>query len=305
MDAGPTIIHLRHADIDKAKWDRRLDEINAPVYAYSFYLDQMAPGWEALITGDYELLMPLNANSKYGIRYLFQPFLTPQGGIFGKQLSIEQVTAFLGEIRRKYRFVEINLNVTNNFEVPGYRLSPNKNYVLDISPSYETLSQRFNDNLQRNLKKAAAAGLEYRRDIPFEEVLDAASGQLRQYTRLKPGDLPRFKSLCKSLGSRNKAQALGVYREGQLLSSAIFFFHGNRAYYILAGNHPDGKSTGASHLSLSEFIREHAGKGLLLDFVGSNIPSIAFFYECFGTTPEFYLSFKINRLPWPLNWIKR
>jgi hypothetical protein len=95
-----------------------------------------------------------------------------------------------------------------------------------------------------------------------------------------------------------------VTKDGKLLSAAVFFFSEHRAYYILAGNHVDGKGLGSSHLLLEQFIKKRAGSNLTLDFVGSNFKSIAFFYECFGADVENYYSLRYNNLPIVIKWIK-
>ena len=96
-----------------------------------------------------------------------------------------------------------------------------------------------------------------------------------------------------------------VTKEGQLLATAVFFFSHNRAYYILVGNHPNGKTLGASHTLIDAFIKDHAGENLLLDFEGSDISSLAFFYSSFGAVEEKYSAVKLNRLPAPIKWLKK
>ena len=64
--------------INKSLWDQCIKKaVNGRVYAYSWYLDIMADNWDALIIGDetYETVFPLTYRSKYGISYLYQPFL--------------------------------------------------------------------------------------------------------------------------------------------------------------------------------------------------------------------------------------
>ncbi|RYY85548.1 MAG: hypothetical protein EOO15_16730 [Chitinophagaceae bacterium] len=70
------IRYLPHAEIDKARWDNALMRCpNATLYATSRYLDHMSPGWDALVQGDYDALFPLPWRSKWGLRYVYQPFL--------------------------------------------------------------------------------------------------------------------------------------------------------------------------------------------------------------------------------------
>ena len=70
------------------------------------------PGWEALISENYEYIMPLPVKSKYKIPYLVQPILTQQLGIFSKNKINENIIEeFIKEI--PYFSYEINLNEHN------------------------------------------------------------------------------------------------------------------------------------------------------------------------------------------------
>ena len=74
---------LNRGEIDLEKWDRCIqDAPNGIIYARSFYLDAMAKNWSALVSGDYDMVMPLTWNRKYGFRYLYQPAFTAQLGLF-------------------------------------------------------------------------------------------------------------------------------------------------------------------------------------------------------------------------------
>ena len=80
------IRYVTYQQIDKAKWDACIASVdNGSIYAYSFYLDTMAKHWDALILNDYEAVMPLTWNKKYGIAYLYQPFFTASLGIFSSE----------------------------------------------------------------------------------------------------------------------------------------------------------------------------------------------------------------------------
>jgi hypothetical protein len=90
-----------------------------------------------------------------------------------------------------------------------------------------------------------------------------------------------------------------------LIASAVFFFSHKRAYYILVGNHPDAKNAGASHALIDAIIKDHAGKNLILDFEGSDIPGLALFYKSFGAVEEKYAAIKLNKLPFYIKWLKK
>jgi hypothetical protein len=90
----------------------------------------------------------------------------------------------------------------------------------------------------------------------------------------------------------------------QLIASCVLFRSHRRLYYILVGNHPNGRTIGASHAMLDTIIRDHAGQNLVLDFEGSDIRNLAFFYSSFGAVNEFYAGIRLNRLPVILRWLK-
>ena len=112
------INYLTNEQIDKSRWDDCVAHaVNGNVYAFSWYLDIVHPGWEALvemIDGNYVTIMPITKKKKYLINYLCQPFFVQQLGVFSRQPITEETTvAFLKSIPRKYRLVEIRLNENN------------------------------------------------------------------------------------------------------------------------------------------------------------------------------------------------
>ena len=78
--------HVRHAEIDRSQWDALINQApNGLIYALTWYLDSVSPGWEALVkevAGRYVAVLPLPVRRKYGFSYLLQPLLTQQLGLF-------------------------------------------------------------------------------------------------------------------------------------------------------------------------------------------------------------------------------
>lgn len=303
MSESSHIIYLQQSQIDKIKWDNCISSAeNGLIYGYSFYLDCMSKHWDALVLNDYEAVMPLTWNMKYSIRYLYQPFLTAQLGVFGKSVSRELVNDFIAAIPSSFRYIDIYLNYGNEAKNTRTR----NNYILDLNKSYESLYENYRENIQRNIKKAKQHGCSIKNDVEIENVIDLAILQMRSQNEESKENIERFRKLYQLLKTKNMVTTFGVFStENKLLASAVFFFSHYRAYYILVGNHPEGKTTGASHALIDGFIKDHAEKNILLDFEGSDIPNLAFFYSSFGATLETYPVLKINRLPFYLRWIKK
>ena len=301
------INYLTYQQIDKVKWDDCIrNSSNGLIYAYYFYLDCMAKNWEALVLNDYEAVMPLTWNKKYNIYYLYQPPFTACLGIFGAQVTAETVHDFLKAVPAKFKYWDIYFNPGNFFKLHDFNLYERKNYVLNLNNSYENLYAAYNDNIKRNLKKSEKLNLSINKNIAVADVIKLSKEQASAFSSVEEIDFIHFETLYQILYQKEKATTYGVVtKEGQLLATAVFFFSHNRAYYILVGNHPNGKTLGASHTLIDAFIKDHAGENLLLDFEGSDISSLAFFYSSFGAVEEKYSAVKLNRLPAPIKWLKK
>jgi Acetyltransferase (GNAT) domain len=305
MSGSVNIQYITNQQIDKSKWDHCIDNAgNGLIYAYSYYLDNMTKHWDALVLNDYEAVMPLTWNKKYGIRYLYQPFLTAQLGVFGERVTERQCGDFIQAIPSKFRYIDISLNSGQISGIPTGYCIHRLNHILDLSKPYEDLYKKYRENIQRNIKKAEQAGCKREKGFDAEKVIDMAVQQMKSHSKESSDNVNRFRKLYQLLDSKKKAITYGVSLQNELLASAIFFFSHNRAYYILVGNHPDGKTIGASHMLIDSFIKDYAGKDMLLDFEGSDIPSLALFYRSFGADEIAYPQLRLNRLPFYLKWMK-
>jgi hypothetical protein len=301
------IQYLPYEQIDKKKWDDCIDASpNGLVYGYSFYLDAMAKHWDALVMGDYECVMPLTWNKKYTVHYLYQPHFTASLGIFGNGLSAVVVNDFLSSIPAKFRYWDIYLNPGNYFAKTSFNLYERMNYVLPLLESYENIYVHFRDNIKRNIKKCEQAGAVIKKNIPVTDVIELSRERSQQIAGYTAKDFSNLQQLYLHLQQQGKALTYGlVNKDNKLMASAAFFFSHRRAYYILVGNDPDGKTMGASHALINAFIKDYAQTDLLLDFEGSDVPSLAFFYSSFGAVEERYPGLKMNRLPFWMKLMKK
>src|SRR5687768_15177930 len=126
--------YLRRNEIDDELWNRCIDNAsNGLVYAYTFYLDHMSKQWDALVLGNYEAVMPLTWNRKYGINYLYQPAFVAASGVFGKIFNETDTAKFIAAIPRKFRLIEISLNKDNEVDSGMDGVLMRNNYVLNLN----------------------------------------------------------------------------------------------------------------------------------------------------------------------------
>jgi hypothetical protein len=242
--------------------------------------------------------MPLTWNKKYNIHYLYQPFFCAQLGIFGNSITAEIIKAFFENVPVKFKFWDFYLNKANLFHVHGFPMYERTNYILPLDEQYNKLAKNFAKNHVRNIKRAQQLGSIVKKNIAVKDVITLAQKQTKNFSPVKKRDYDHFSKLYKVLHEKEMAVTYGVYTPGsKLIASCVFVFSHNRAYYILVGNHPESRATGASHFLINHFINEHAGENLILDFEGSNIKTLAWFYKSFGALTEKYPGIKLNRLP--------
>jgi hypothetical protein len=313
--AGHHIHYLKRSEIDGVRWDDCIaGAANRLVYGFTWYLDAMTGGqWNALVWDDYQAVMPLTSRCKWGISYLYQPAFTQQTGIFSRSpIPPETVETFLSVAARYYRFAEIFLNYGN----PHPSLSTHENLILPLKDPYPILQDRYKKDLTRNLRIAASSGLSYTPDFDLGAAIEAyRSEYASRHPAIRPGDYTRFYDLCKSLrspgisgpaiqpGSPSLILRAALNGSG-LCATALLIRDANRIYLLQSTTPPAGRKLAANHFLIDQLVREFAGTGLILDFEGSDLPGIAYFYANFGALRQPYFFHRHNRLTWPWRLLK-
>ncbi len=284
--------YLKHYNIDKQRWNDTIEQShNRLVYATSWYLDIVAPGWEALVEDDYKSIMPLPAKKKYGIPYLIQPKFVQQLGIFSpNKIDTDLVNDYLHNIPRKFVwqcFQWNSKNPMNGIQGIGVRF----NYELILKDRYESIFSNYNENTQRNIVKANKSG------IQIEQMNDFCGfHQLYQrYSRHAPNEGAIYQlqqlidaSLSKRMGHIMMARNLKM----EIVAGAFFLIAFDRIIYLTSFVTEEGYSNSAMFLIMDEMIKRYSSGLSVLDFEGSMIPGIARFFEGFGGVKTTYFEYK-------------
>ena len=305
------IKYITHSQIDKQKWDHCIK--NSPVflpYTYSWYLDIVSPGWEALIRGDYEFIMPLTGSRKFGINYVFPPTYCQQLGVIpAHEKNQFEIDDFICSIPDKYSYISIFLNRNNIITNPSLvdKIHYGTNYVLNMNESYQTISKHYSENTIRNIKKAIKREIEFT-DKPISalewsqhkiEMIYEKKIQLRKKYAYRIADLI-------NLENKEKQNLFyTAYNHSNNIISGLLVMIISKTAMIFSFSKKEGKESRAYFMLLDKFIKEYAGKINTLDFMGSNIPGIAYTNEGFGGVPVKYPVIEINRLPRWVNFFRR
>ncbi|MFP4557371.1 MAG: hypothetical protein ACLFNU_10910 [Bacteroidales bacterium] len=299
------IKYVKRDDIDTEKWDACIAKsVNGIVYAYTWYLDIVARDWDALVANDYEAVFPLTFNVKFGISYLYQPFFTQQLGLFSiRPITPMLVQDFIKAIPTQFRHIDINFNTFVKLNISSATIVPRITHHLDLIEPYHIISSRYSKNTKRNISKSVAYNVSVIKGIDPSLLLELKIKNQAVPLKKEQVDIAR-KLITQSIG-KGVGDIYAAYTEkNELCAGALFLRSNGKAIYLLASSTTEGKQSRAMFALVDFYIKQNSELPLVLDFEGSSIDSIARFYTGFGASPCNYSRMVINRLPWPLNFLR-
>jgi len=290
---------FQNTEIDRKRWDKCIKQSNNQLsYAYTWYLDIVSPSWEALISENYEYVMPLPSKRKYGIPYLVQPILTQQLGVFSKEVINEDIINEFIKLLPSLSY-ELNLNDQNiHSNAVAY-----PNYILNLNFTYQQISSQYTKNTHRNIDKSSKLDLKIKKNIPLEDFI------LFYYSVNKNFESPQQSIIEKLIdkGLIEKSMTLfGVYNnEKSLIAGLCILLSNHRLTYLLPISSAEGKSSSAMFFLIDKIIQNNAEKEIIFDFEGSSIEGIARFYKGFGAKNKPYYILKRFRPSFLISKINR
>ncbi|TPE42663.1 GNAT family N-acetyltransferase [Pontibacter mangrovi] len=308
---------LQHSEINKTAWDACVEaSAQRQVYALSWYLDVVSPGWQAVVeqeSGIYTCVMPLPVRRKFGVLYLQQPLFCQQLGIYARQaLRPEQAAAFLSIVRRHFKYTSGYAFCTGNAAtlqgIAQEQLQPQHTLYLQLNQSYQQLWKGYNRDRKYNLNKARRERLRIAHSQDIEPLIrlfrqniahkvyggvDEAAYQM----------LRRLYTACVEKGITELVYTLA--EDGSITAGGLFLYYGGYIIYIFNAADSSGRKSNGRTLLLDDIIRRNAGTPQVLDFESPMIESIAGFYQSFGSVPAPFYEWKYNCLPLPLQVLKK
>ena len=286
------IRYIAHNQIDKQRWDECIAQSpDGMVYAWSWYLDVVHPGWEALVEDDYETVMPLTGGKKYGINYLFQPYFTQKWGVYGKnEVKKEKIEEFLEAIPKKFKFAE--------FRIDHYQVENHRNIELSLSQEYSVLAENYHSNTKRDLAKAKKENLKVVEDAEPSAIIELFRKN-RGSDIKKWGDKEynRLLNLVEAAKKHNSCLVLGAHNaDNQLVAGAFFMISHKKIVFLFSGADESNKELHGLSFLLDFVIEKYSGTDYILDFEGSDNEGLARFYKGFGGKEIFYSGLEFNKL---------
>lgn len=301
------IRYLKQQEVNRIKWDECVrNSPNGLIYAYSWYLDIVCRGWEALVEDDYTSVMPLPMSKKYSYTYAYPPPFTQQLGIFSVHpITEEKAMEFISGIPPHYRYIEIALNEKNIIGIGSFETKEHVTYVLNLNRPYAEIYSGYSTQTKRNLKKALSCSLTIVQSARPEKIIKLFSENRGMEHELPTAYYSILENLIESLSSKGLVNSMGVNdKQNNLCAGAFFVKSDNRDIFLFSGANQNAYDSHAMTLLINNYIEEHAGAPVMFDFEGSMDADLVRFYSGFGSIKKEFPTIRRSTLPGPVKWIK-
>lgn len=282
--------YLKNKEIDKEKWDAGIARSTHPlIYAESWYLDIVSPGWHAVVNQDYSILFPLPINRKWRIPFIMQPLFAQQLGLFSQKDPDNSTLETIGKLIR-YPAVVLQGNSKNALPRKLTNLTRH-NYKLSLHHDYNQIQKSFTKNCHRNIKKALHQKQYIKRMDSVEDFINFSSQNIKYKVPTKT--IPLLEKIIRKALARDAGFIISsIDGAGDDLAMAFFLKKHGRIIFLFGNSTDLGFKKQSMFFIMNYIIEQYSKQDIILDFEGSEIEGIARFYKGFGAETESYDCFE-------------
>jgi hypothetical protein len=300
------IVYYKNNEIDRELWDNCIkNSSTTKPYPYSWYLDIMSPGWEALVDDDYDSVFPVPSYVRFGVQYAATPAFIQQLGAFSPDKSASNsIVEFLDFMPDIYKLTD--LCISQQIEYHGYKVTEKSNFELRLSSHYEKLWERYTPECRKFISGAAKKRFELTEDVSPEELVDMCIENKRSNiggVRLR--DYDRLINLMHHCITGSIGRIVAVRAAKKRVDYGMFLVQlPGSITIILEANTTRSIEKHIGYFVINEIIRDNASTGTILDFAGiSDRPAIHSGHSFGGINIPYYRIYR-NRLFWPVRIMK-
>jgi Acetyltransferase (GNAT) domain len=304
---------LNRSEIDDNAWNGFIGHSPQQIiYAYSWYLDVVAPRWGALVVkdagGHWLGVLPVPLRQKFGVWIVHQPLFCQLLGVFvAPSVMLEPVATML--LAALPQFFRYNAVYTGLFEGivqwPSlFKVQFCANYVLPLNEPYEVITKGYTLDRLNNLKRALQWQWQLAESNDIAPLLDLFRQNHASKIGVSTKSYELLSRLFEVLQQQKAVKLLYVLKDGKIEAGAMLALDKRRIIYLFNAASAMGRRGNARTFLIDSILRQYSNQNLQFDFESPEIPSIAAFYRSFGSLSEPYVRFKYNRLPYLLRYLQ-
>ncbi|WP_181305723.1 hypothetical protein [Rufibacter sp. XAAS-G3-1] len=311
--------YLTHDQINISYWDNCIDKApNGLIYALSWYLDIVSPGWHAIVKEEgnaYVAVLPIPVARKFGMFYMHKPLFSQQSGLFYITKISQKDWADIRELLfNKIKLISrYDFNVGNeellDAGLHGYTHKVFSTYHLPLASAYESVVSGYKKDRRWRINKAKRSGLTIKATDNINPLLSIFHENVAPKIQGVIGEAYEYKMLRQLYQETKNRSMSSIYiaidEEGHVQASALFFLFKKKLTFIMNSSTPEGKRKGGVSLIIDYVLKQYSEQDLVFDFESpEDIETLADFFDSFGAEKAPFLSISLNNLPAPIKLLK-
>jgi len=293
------IKYLKNHEINLIRWDNCINNsINSNIFAFSWYLNIICENWAALVSGDYEYVMPIIQVEKFKHKIIFNSKLSNRLGIFSNNVLSENISSeFIKSIPKSFSNINLLLNKFN--KLSGEKTKKHSTFELDLMQSYVKLYTNFSLKFQANIELAVQNKTTIIRGLlPNELFRFILKNKVYSNPKLSKNELLKLKMILAHGLRYNLTEIYGAYTaENNLCAVALFIKSQYKIHLLFNSINDYGLKTNAMHLLISNFIKTHSEKNLTLNLENIITINDIDYLTGVGAHAYKYTGFYMSKLP--------
>ena len=275
------------------------EETGVPIFMQPWWLDVVtqASGWGVSIAQDAQskikAALTYGIFSKYGVKYLSNPVLTPYCGPWLTPIRTDQYYEINSFENQQISDLIANLpsaalvilklfpTAINAFPWvwSGYKTGLKHTYHLDLAPNYE---QQYKDTVHQDILRASAR-LSVQTSQSPEDLFRLTEQLFLHQKKKTPFTESLLHQLCEQIHNHH-AGVLAYVRDekNRLVAGALLVWDHSTAYYLIGARDPQNDPGGAMSYLLHQLIKHLPAHLKIFDFEGSMIKGVEHFFRSFG-----------------------
>lgn len=288
-----------------------------PLFMQPWYLDLVCVGgqWDAALVergGRTVAALPYFLKQKLGWRYITMPHLCKQMGPYllpeyrNLKWEMRLYEALIAQLPPGLAAFEQNFNYSVNNWLPfywkGFKQTTCYSYVIPLDSSEDLIFKNIEKNYRQKIRSAETQ-VQILHDLPLQELHRLIGSSFTRQGLQSPIDFGFLQKLFAGLNEHNACKLFFAkdIHTAQIHSAALLIWDHNSAYYLLSGDDPALRKSGAAVLLKWAAIKfaKNTLDVPLFDFEGSMIPGVEQGRRDFGAIQKPY--FRVRRA-WSLVW---
>lgn len=288
-----------------------------PLFMQPWYLDVVCQGgnWDAALVqkgGQTVAALPYFLKQKLGWKYVSMPMLCKHMGPYllpeyrSLKWEMRLYEDLIAALPKNLAAFEQNFNYSVHNWLPfywkGYKQTTMYSYVLLLEPAEAEIFKQIEKNYRQKIR-AAEKRLKVVHDLPLTELFRLMGLSFERQGLKSPVDFPFLQKLYAALSEHACCKTFFASDPdtGQVHSAAMLVWDRQSAYYLLSGDDPALRSSGAAVL-LKWAAIQYAKNSLgvpVFDFEGSMLRGVEQGRRDFGAQQKPY--FRVRR-EWSVWW---